>query len=456
MLRSHTCGELRKKDAGSKVELCGWVDTVRGHGKVSFVDLRDRYGKIQIVLRDGLGEGLKLESCVKISGEVVARGEKMRNKDLETGDVEVVAKGVEVLGESKVLPFELDQDVNEEVRLPQRFLDLRRKEMQENILLRHKVIAAIREYFNGEGFVDVETPILGKSTPEGARDFVVPSRVHAGKFYALPQSPQLFKQLLMMSGFDRYYQIARCFRDEDSRADRQPEFTQLDVEMSFVEPDDILSTMEGVWKHVFDKVLGVKLKTPFPRMTYDEAMKKYGKDNPDTRKKGERFSFVWIVDFPAFEYSKENKRWTSMHHPFTMPTGSFDDPGKMKSQAYDLVLNGSEIGGGSIRIHRSDIQEQVFDVLGIGKKEAQEKFGFLLEALSYGAPPHGGIAFGIDRVVQLMAGADSIREVIAFPKNKAGVDMMLDAPSGLSKGQLDEAHISLKGGGKGSGKKGKK
>jgi aspartyl-tRNA synthetase len=355
-----------------------------------------------------------------------------------------------------VLPFELDQDVNEEVRLPQRFLDLRRKEMQENILLRHKVIAAIREYFNGEGFVDVETPILGKSTPEGARDFVVPSRVHAGKFYALPQSPQLFKQLLMMSGFDRYYQIARCFRDEDSRADRQPEFTQLDVEMSFVEPDDILSTMEGVWKHVFDKVLGVKLKTPFPRMTYDEAMKKYGKDNPDTRKKGERFSFVWIVDFPAFEYSKENKRWTSMHHPFTMPTGSFDDPGKMKSQAYDLVLNGSEIGGGSIRIHRSDIQEQVFDVLGIGKKEAQEKFGFLLEALSYGAPPHGGIAFGIDRVVQLMAGADSIREVIAFPKNKAGVDMMLDAPSGLSKGQLDEAHISLKGGGKGSGKKGKK
>jgi aspartyl-tRNA synthetase len=291
---------------------------------------------------------------------------------------------------------------------------------------------------------------LAKSTPEGARDYLVPSRVNSGKFYALPQSPQLFKQLLMISGFDKYYQIARCFRDEDLRADRQPEFTQLDIEMSFIDMEDLISEMEKVWKYIFEEVLGVKLKTPFPRISYNEAMKKYKSDAPDVRKSKENsngdWGFIWVVDFPMFEYNKDDKRWYAMHHPFTSPENDadFKNLGKIKAKAYDLVLNGSEIGGGSIRIHEKEIQKKVFSALGIGEKEAKEKFGFLLDALEHGAPPHGGIAFGLDRVAAIMAGMESIRDVIAFPKNKAAQDMMLDAPGEISKEQLKEVHIEVK------------
>jgi len=338
--------------------------------------------------------------------------------------------------------------------LKYRFLDLRNNKMQKNLILRHNVMKAISNYMDSSGFINIETPILAKSTPEGARDYVVPSRVNKGKVYALPQSPQIFKQLCMVSGFDKYYQIARCFRDEDLRADRQPEFTQLDIEMSFVEVDDILKEMERLWAYVFDKVLGVKLKLPFPRISYEKAMKKYGKDNPDIRnekekKKGE-YRFVWIVDFPMFEWKKDEKRWASMHHPFTSPVDvkKLGDYKNAKAKAYDLVLNGSEIGGGSIRIHDMEMQNKVFRSLKISNKEAEEKFGFLLNALSYGAPPHGGIAFGLDRVIQIISGEDSIRDVIAFPKNKLAQDVMMSAPSVVGDKQLKEVGLKLVKGGK--------
>ncbi len=445
--RTHTCGELRKKDSGKSVKLCGWVDSVREHGKLAFVDLRDRYGKIQVVVKDSKVK-LGNEYCVQILGKVKERKKGTENKELPTGDVEIEVSDIRILNESSIVPFEIgDEKVNEDVRLKYRYLDLRGEKMQKNLILRHKIYRAIIEYMDKQGFVYVDTPILAKSTPEGARDYLVPSRVNEGKFYALPQSPQLFKQLMMVSGMDRYYQIARCFRDEDLRADRQPEFTQLDIEMSFIEADDLISEMEGLWKHVFKEVLGINLKTPFPRMSYDEAMKKYGRDNPDVRKKGEDFGFTWILDFPMFEYNKDEKRWYATHHPFTSPedNSDFSELGKVKAKAYDLVLNGSEIGGGSIRIHDAGIQSKVFSALGISAKEAKDKFGFLLDALSFGGPPHGGIAFGLDRVSAIMAGVESIRDVIAFPKNKAAQDLMLDAPSEISEKQLKEAHIKLRG-----------
>ena len=444
MLRTHTCGELRKEHVGKKITLSGWVDSVRSHGKITFIDIRDRYGKTQVVIKQE--NELKPEYCVSISGEVKARKEGTENKDLDTGDIEVLADSVEVFNKCPPLPFELnDEKVSDEVKAKHRYLDLRSEKMKGNLVLRHKVYNAIHEFMNKEDFAYIDTPILAKSTPEGARDYLVPSRVNEGKFYALPQSPQLFKQLLMMSGFDRYYQLARCFRDEDLRADRQPEFTQLDIEMSFIEVEDIISTMEKLMKHVFKKALGVDIKIPFPRLSYDEAMKKYKRDNPDTRKKGDRFAFTWVTDFPMFEYDDELKRWSAVHHPFTRPeeNADYSKPGNVKSLAYDLVLNGSEIGGGSIRIHDSETQQKVFDVLGIDKKEAREKFGFLLDALSYGAPPHGGIAFGLDRICQIMTESESIRDVIAFPKNKAAQDVMLNAPSEISSNQLKEAHIKL-------------
>ncbi len=443
--RTHTCGELRKKDSGKKVKLCGWVDSIREHGKLAFVDLRDRYGKTQIVVKDS-GVKLGAEYCVQIIGEVQARKKGTENKELETGEIEVLAEKINVLNESRVLPFDVnDMKVGEDVRLKYRYLDLRGASLQNNLALRSRLYGAIQEYMAGRGFVYIDTPILAKSTPEGARDYVVPSRVNAGKFYALPQSPQLFKQLLMVAGIDMYYQIARCFRDEDLRADRQPEFTQLDIEMSFIEAEDLISEMEGLWKFVFKKVLGKEIKTPFPKMSYDEAMKKYKTDAPDLRKKKDELAFVWILDFPMFEHSEDDKRWYAKHHPFTSPVEGvdFSSPGNVKAKAYDLVLNGSEIGGGSIRIHNSKMQNSVFEVLGIGKKEAQEKFGYLLDALSFGGPPHGGIAFGLDRISAIMSGSDSIRDVIAFPKNKAAQDVMLDAPSEISEGQLKEAHISV-------------
>ena len=451
MLRTHTCGELRESHVGQKVTLCGWVQTIRAHGGVVFMDIRDRYGVTQTVFTKKHVDfekvkSLAMESSVGVSGEVVKRQAHSENKDISTGDIEVFGSAIEVFNSCPALPFMLNDDsVSEEVRLKYRYLDLRSKRLQDNLILRHKVYKAIHSVMDKEGFVAIDTPILYKSTPEGARDYLVPSRVHPGKFYALPQSPQLFKQLLMMAGYDRYYQIARCFRDEDLRADRQPEFTQLDIEMAFIDKEDIIQTMEKVVAFVFKEVLHVGLNIPFPRMSYDEVMKKYNSDKPDIRKKGEKFAFLWVLDFPMFEYRKEDKRWYAMHHPFTSPMAgsNFAKPESVKAKAYDLVLNGVEIAGGSIRIHDREIQNKVFNVLGINEKEAKQKFGFLLEALSHGAPPHGGIAFGLDRLLQIMTGSSSIREVIAFPKNQAAQDVMLDAPSDVDAKRLAEAHIKI-------------
>ena len=448
MLRTHTCGELRKSNVGKKVILCGWVDTVRSHGKISFVDLRDRYGKTQIII---IGNHvLKSEYVVKISGEVQARKKGTENKDIDTGDVEVLASDIKILNSCPALPFELDKkDVNEEVRLKYRFLDLRRAEIQKNLYLRHKLIKSFRDFFDKENFIEVETPLLGKSTPEGARDYLVSSRVNPGKFYALPQSPQLYKQLLMVAGYDRYFQIAKCLRDEDLRADRQPEFTQVDAEMSFVEEEDIFRVVEGSLKHVLKDVFNIELKIPFQRISYDESMKKYHSDKPDLRKNkndNNELAFAWVVDFPMFEYSKEEKKLVAAHHPFCMPsdiTKIKSDPLKLKARTYDLVLNGSELLSGSIRVHIPKIQKEIFEVLGLNEKEMEEKFGFLLNAFSYGAPPHGGFAIGLDRLVTILLKANSIREVIAFPKNKEAQDVMLNSPSSVSKQQLKEIHIAL-------------
>lgn len=453
MLRDYNLGEVNEKLAGKKVRLCGWIDTIRAHGKVAFFDLRDRYGKVQCVIvakNDDFEKVCKLgrESCVCVEGEVNERPKGSENKDLSSGKVELFLSKVDVLSECPPLPFEINDNIeNEELRLKYRFLDLRSERMQRNLLKRSDALNSIRNFYHSEGFAEIETPILAKSTPEGARDYLVPSRNLAGGFYALPQSPQLFKQLSQVAGFDRYIQIARCFRDEDLRSDRQPEFTQVDVEMSFIDQNDIMSVTERMLKKLFKDVIDVDIETPFPRISYDEAMKKYGRDNPDLRKKGERFAFCWVVDFPLFEYSKEDKRYKSTHHPFTMPQlgkkGKLDFDGDSKSVAYDVVLNGVEIGGGSIRIHDSEIQEKIFDILKLSKKEAKEKFGFLLEALSYGAPPHGGIALGLDRIIQLMLEEDSIRETLAFPKNKDAKDVMIDAPSGVDKRQLKDIHIDV-------------
>lgn len=448
MLRTHTCGELTKKDVGKKVTLAGWVDSVRSHGKVNFIDLRDRYGKTQVVILGKLD--VKQEYSIQIHGEVVARKSGMENKELATGEIEVFTKELKVLNTCPALPFDInDTAVSEEVRSKFRFMDLRGKEMQKNLFMRHKIVKAFRDYFDSQNFIEVETPFLGKSTPEGARDYIVPSRVHPGKFFALPQSPQLYKQLLMVSGFDRYFQIARCMRDEDLRADRQPEFTQVDVEMSYVEEEDIYHVVEQAMKFVIKEALGKNIKTPFQRIPYDEAMKKYNSDKPDLRKDKEdknEFAFAWIVDFPMFEFSKEEKKYVAAHHPFCMPSNvdlMEKDPLKVRAHTYDLVLNGTELLSGSIRIHDPKIQARVFKILGISEKEAEQKFGFLLSALSYGAPPHGGFAIGLDRLVQILVGAPSIREIIAFPKNKNAQDVMLEAPAEISTAQLQEAHIKL-------------
>lgn len=446
MLRTHTCDELRSSHVNKKVTLCGWVDKIRTIGsKLTFIDLRDRYGLTQIILKGKAN--VKLEYCIQVQGSVALR--KTPNKNLQTGDIEVKAEKVSILNESPPMPFQLlDENVDEDLRLKYRYLDLRSEKMKANLLLRHKVTKAIHDYMDKQGFINIETPILAKSTPEGARDYIVPSRVNPGKFYALPQSPQIFKQLMMISNYDRYYQIARCFRDEDLRSDRQPEFTQLDIEMSFIQEDDLIKEMEGLFKFIWQQVLNINIKTPFPRLTYKEAMSKYKRDNPDIRKdpKKENYGFVWIVDFPAFEYDKKDKRYYAMHHPFTSPedNADFSKPEKIKAKAYDLVLNGSEIGGGSIRIHNHEIQSKVFKTLGIDEKESQDKFGFLLSALSHGAPPHGGIAFGLDRIIQLIAQAENIRDVIAFPKNQDAKDLMMDAPSSISEAQLKEVHISVR------------
>ena len=583
--RSHLCGRVDETLAGNNVVLCGWANTRRDHGGVIFVDLRDHSGVVQVVIEPdnaaafAAADRVRYEFCLRIEGTVRARPASQVNERLSTGRIEVIATTVEVLNASAPLPFMLDETPNEEARLRYRYLDIRRSQMQKQLRLRTKLVQEIRHYLDAQDFQDIETPILTKATPEGARDYLVPSRVNPGQFYALPQSPQLFKQILMMAGMDRYYQIARCFRDEDLRADRQPEFTQLDIEMAFVREQDIQDRVEELVRHVFRTVIGVELANPFPRMPYAEAMRRYGSDKPDlrnplelvdvaefvktsgfkvfagpandaggrvaalrvpngatlTRKQiddygpyvarygakglawirvddlakgrdgmtspivkflddaaldgileavgaqtGDLIFFgagpyktvsdfmgalrlvvgrdcklvedgwrpLWVVDFPMFEFDHTENRWVSLHHPFTAP--SIDDvaeltanPGDALSRGYDCVLNGNEIGGGSIRIHRPELQSAVFRLLGIEEEEAKVKFGFLLEALRYGCPPHGGIAFGIDRIATLMCGVDSIREVIAFPKTASAQCPLTDAPSEVPDRQLQELSVRV-------------
>jgi len=581
--RTHYCGELTTANDGQEVTLMGWVHRRRDHGGLIFVDLRDRSGLAQIVFSpevSGLyfakAEAVRGEYVLAVRGRVGKRPEGTVNLNLTTGQIEVYASELRILNPAKTPPFYIEDnvDVDETLRLKYRYLDLRRPEMQKALILRHKTTMAIREFLDQRGFLEIETPMLTKSSPEGARDYLVPSRVHPGKFFALPQSPQIFKQILMVAGMDKYFQIVRCFRDEDLRADRQPEFTQLDIEMSFAGREDILVLMEQMVAFVFEKVLDRHISTPFPRITYEEAIDKYGSDKPDlrfgiplvdisdiaaaadfkvfsstvhsggqvkginatgcgryTRKElddltnyigvfgakglawmivtedgvkspiakffhkeqidhiltrmdagegdlllfvadkppvvadslghlrleiGKReklvdpheFNFSWVIDFPLLEYDEEEKRWVAIHHPFTSPKEEdlellTAEPGKVRAQAYDMVLNGIELGGGSIRIHRRQIQEQMFKLLGLSQEEAEEKFGYLLEAFEYGTPPHGGIAFGIDRMVMLMNQRDTIRDVIAFPKTQSAADLMSQSPSTVSEKQLRELYIRL-------------
>jgi aspartyl-tRNA synthetase len=585
-MRSHYCGQVDEKLIGQTVEAAGWVHRRRDHGGIIFVDLRDREGLLQVVFDPDAAEvfheaeRLRNEFVIRVKGRVRERPAGTVNANLASGRVELLASELELLNRSEPLPFQLDEQVGEEVRLKYRYLDLRREVMSQRLRLRHRITRAMRVFLDGHGFIDLETPMLTKATPEGARDYLVPSRTHPGKFFALPQSPQIFKQLLMIAGFDRYYQIVRCFRDEDLRADRQPEFTQLDIETSFLTQDGIMELMEGLTRSFFKEVLGVALPDPFERMTFAEAMRRYGSDKPDLRnpleladvadlvrdcdfkvfagpakdpkgrvaalrvpgggamprsqidgytefvgrygakglayikvnesargreglqspiikflsdaavagilertgaadndliffgadsakvvsdalgalrlKIGQDLKLVqqgwrplWVVDFPMFEWDAEERRWVAMHHPFTAP--KIDDPAALRAdpekalaKAYDMVLNGSEIGGGSVRIHRQEMQSTVFDLLGIGAEEATRKFGFLLDALKFGAPPHGGIAFGLDRLAMLMTGADSIREVIAFPKTQTAADPMTDAPTEIGEPQLRELHIRVR------------
>ena len=579
MLRTNTCGELRLSDAGRTVTLAGWVQRVRKMGGMTFVDLRDRYGITQLVFDSDAADlfekanKLGREYVVQITGTVAERSNK--NKNIPTGEIEIIVKDLKVLNRSDIPPFTIEDETDggDDLRMKYRYLDLRRPCVRKNLELRHRMAFEIRRYLDSKGFLEVETPVLIKSTPEGARDFVVPSRMNPGQFYALPQSPQTFKQLLMVSGFDRYFQIVKCFRDEDLRADRQPEFTQIDCEMSFVEQEDVLQMFEGLVKHIFKYVKDIDFTESFPRMTWADAMKYYGSDKPDTRfgmkfvelkdltegsgfavmdsapyvgaivapgcagytrkqldkltdfvkrpqvgakgmmwvkyeadgsikssvgkfftdeqirtwldraeaKPGDlmlilagetmktrkqlselrlemgselglrdpqKFSCLWVIDFPLFEWDDETQRYYAMHHPFTSPNPEDidkldSDTGAVRATAYDMVVNGNELGGGSIRIHDSELQDHMFRLLGLSEEEARYKFGFLMNAFKYGAPPHGGLAFGFDRFVSILAGLDSIRDVIAFPKNNAGRDMMIDAPSEIDDSQLDELQIKV-------------
>lgn len=579
--RNYYCGQVNATHDQQTITLMGWVHRRRDHGGVIFVDLRDREGLVQVVFNPEIGaelfkkaETIRNEFVLAVTGRVAPRPEGTVNPNLATGEIEVIAQDLRILSTAKTPPFYItdDVDVDETIRLKYRYLDLRRPVMQQGIIMRHKTVKAIRDYFSERGFLEIETPMLAKSSPEGAREYGVPSRVHPGEFYALPQSPQLFKQLLMVAGMDRYFQIARCFRDEDLRADRQPEFTQLDAEMSFVDRDDVLTIMEEMMAYIFKQILDIEVKTPLVRMSYAEAMDRYGVDKPDlrfgmelvdigTEVKGSEFkvftqilekggqvkginargcagysrkdiddltkfgsiygakglayiimaedgpktpiakffteeqltsiirkmdgqtgdlllfiadtpavvaaslgnlrlemgrrlelinpneyNFLWVIDFPLLEYDAEEKRYVAMHHPFTSPRDEDislmeSDPSQVRAKAYDMILNGIELGGGSIRIHRRNIQELMFKTLGMSPEEAQDKFGYLMDAFEYGVPPHGGIAFGIDRLLMLMAGRNTIRDVIAFPKNQSAMDLMIQSPSQVSPKQLKEWHI---------------
>jgi len=460
MLRTHTCGQLTAADASKEVTLCGWVAKRRDHGKLVFIDIRDRYGLTQVVFipkecspdtYEKAGQ-LRAEFVIKLKGIVNKRPANTVNSKLTTGEVEVLAKELEILNPSNTPPFEIqdDIDITEEIRLKYRYLDLRRSKVFNNLILRSNLYKIIRNYLGNQDFIECETPILTKSTPEGARDYLVPSRANPGQFFALPQSPQLFKQILMVSGIERYYQIAKCFRDEDLRADRQPEFTQLDIEMSFINEEDLFSLTEGLFKQIFKELKGLDLAIPFPRITYKESMEKYKSDKPDLRPETKTdFAFCWVVDFPLFKFNTEENRWESEHHPFTAPNEEDLDkldssPDKIRSRSYDLVLNGMELGSGSIRIHRQDLQEKIFRIIGIEQEEARKRFGFLLEAFQFGAPVHGGVAFGMDRLLAIISGELSIREVITFPKTSAAFCPLTNAPSEVDEKQLKELGLTIK------------
>ncbi len=446
---------------GEKVKVAGWVQVRRDHGKIIFIDLRDRSGLLQVVFAGNAGllkeaDKLRAEWVISIEGLIKERPEKLKNPKLETGGVELEAEVLEILNEAETPPFEIGdkEKVNEELRMEYRYLDLRDPKMQENMAKRSDALGFVGDYLRSEKFIEIETPDLTKGTPEGAREFVVPSRKHPGDFFVLPQSPQQFKQLLMVAGFEKYFQIARCFRDEDSRGDRQPEFTQLDIEMSFADENDITDATEEMIIGLIRKIFPEReiSEIPFPKISYVEAMKKYRTDKPDLRKNKNNpneLAFAWIVDMPLFEYSETEKKWVSAHHPFTAPIdeqyGKWDTEnlGKLKARAYDLVLNGYEIGGGSVRIHKRDLQNKIFEILGLSRAAIESRFGHMLKAFEYGAPPHGGIALGIDRLLMILTNENSIREVIAFPKTGDDRDLMLGAPSEISDEQMKELHISL-------------
>ncbi|MFH1990602.1 MAG: aspartate--tRNA ligase [Patescibacteria group bacterium] len=437
---------------GEKVKVSGWVNVRRDHGKIIFIDLRDRTGLLQVVFAGDIvkkADQLRSEWVVSIEGKIKERPKNLKNPKIETGAVELEAEELEILNEAKTPPFEIGakDEINEEIRMEYRYLDLRSPKMQKNLIKRSEVLRFLNDYLKDQKFVEIETPALTKGTPEGAREFVVPSRKHPGKFYVLPQSPQQFKQLLMVAGFERYFQIARCFRDEDSRGDRQPEFTQLDVEMSFVEENDVMSLIEETMIKLVKNIFPEKniFNEPFPKLDYDEAMEKYKTDKPDLRKdkdNPDELAFAWVVNMPLFEYSKTEKKLVSSHHPFTSPaTTNINQPEKLKAKAYDLVLNGYEIGGGSIRIHQRELQNKIFEILGLKEAEIEARFGHMLKAFEYGAPPHGGIALGLDRLLMILMNEPSIREVIAFPKTGDDRDLMIGAPSDISENQLKEIHI---------------